>query len=231
MIDRIYQTVKAIANTDGDGNVKPKTLNLILNNVVSEKYEELLFEVNRVVNRQNRGLISGGLENITAKLRERIQHYLIEDVLTYADGKFTLPSDLRYFDAVFYNNEEVELCRNNREFKLIENLQNTSPDNDYPIGLKQGNTVKILPATIVEDLPVAYLRNPLQAKWTYQVIDGEEIFNPSANDYQDIDIHPGDEDDIIMRILKKIGVNLKEKDLQEHAMRDEINEFQAKNTN
>ena len=172
MIDRIFQTVKALVNTDSDGNFKPKTFDLFLNTVVLEKFEEMLFEINRLINRQNRGLVNGGLENVADKVRERIQHYLQESSLTYENEKFTLPTDLRYFDTVFYNSEAIELCNNNKEFKLIANLKNTTPDGDYPIALKQGNTIKVLPISIIDNVTATYLRNPLQAKWTYVIIDG-----------------------------------------------------------
>lgn len=231
MVNNVFETVKKLVNADSAGNFSPKAFDLLLHNSVLEKYEELLFEVNRLLNKQNRGLLSGGLENTATKHREKIQYYLKESNLTYADGKFTLPADLRYFDALFFNNEEIELCRNNSEFKLIESVKNTTPDENYPIGLRQGNTVKILPTTIVSNVNVSYLRNPIPAKWTYVVIDGVEIFNPSASDYKDIDIHPSDEDDIIIRVLKKFGINLKEKDIQEITSRDEINQFTSNNTN
>lgn len=231
MIDRVVQVVKTVLNTDGRGNVSPKETDLIINNVVIEIYEENLFERNRLLNRQNRGLVNADLDNVATKLLERIQHYLTDGDLTYSNGAFNFPSDLRYLDAVFYNNEEVELCKNNKEFKLLKNLKETSPNESYPIGLKHGTAIKILPETIVSDVTVSYLRNPAQAKWTYVVIDGVEMFNPSANDYQDIDIHPGDEDDIIMRVLQKFGINLKEKDLQEIMSREKATEFNVNNTN
>lgn len=231
MIDRVVQVVKTVLNTDGRGNVSPKETDLIINNVVIEIYEENLFERNRLLNRQNRGLVNADLDNVATKLLERIQHYLTDGDLTYSGGTFNFPSDLRYLDAVFYNNEEVELCKNNKEFKLLKNLKETSPNESYPIGLKHGTAIKILPETIVGDVTVSYLRNPAQAKWTYVVIDGVEMFNPSANDYQDIDIHPGDEDDIIMRVLQKFGINLKEKDLQEIMSREKATEFNVNNTN
>jgi len=231
MIDKIFQTVKTVLNTDGRGNVSPREFDLILNNVVLEKFEENIFERNRLLNKQNRGLVNNDLDNVATKLLERIQHYLTDGDLTYNSGKFDFPSDLRYLDAIFYDDEEVELCKNSKEFKLLKNLKETAPDNSYPIGLKNGKAVKILPETIIDNVTVSYLRNPLIAKWTYVVLDGVEIFNPSANDYQDIDIHPGDEDDVIIRVLQKFGINLKEKDLQEIMSREKVGEFNEKNTN
>ena len=78
MLNRVHRTVKFLANADGRGNVSPSEIDLAIHNRVQEKYEELLFEVNRLVNRQNRGLINGALENTTEKVREKIQHYLEE---------------------------------------------------------------------------------------------------------------------------------------------------------
>lgn len=230
MIDRVIQTVKTLLNTDNHGNVSPKEINFIVNNVVLENFEELLFEVNRLMNRQNRGLISGNLDNVTDKVREKIQHYLTSKDMVYASPFFILPTDIRYFDGVFYLGNEIELVKSNREYNLIRNVRHTSPTEDYPIGLKEGNILKVLPTTIIADVTVSYLRNPLQSKWTYVIIDGVEIFNPSATDYVDIDIHPADEANVIMNTLKKFGVNLKEKDIVEYIQREQsndINETQA----
>lgn len=231
MINRIKQTVTTILNTDGRGNVKPSELNVIVHNGVLELYEEMLFEVNQLMNRQNRGLVNGGLENTTEKVREKIQYYLTTTTLSYSGDSFILPSDLRYFDAPFYNDELIDLCKNNREFKLLANVSHTTPTEEYPIGLKQGNTLKVLPTTIEEDVTLSYLRNPLEAKWTYIKANGVELFNPSAADYQDVDIHPGQEDNLIIKVLEKFGINLKEKDVQEAMQRAKVNEFNEKNAN
>lgn len=230
MIDRVIQTVKTLLNTDNHGNVSPKEINFIVNNVVLENFEELLFEVNRLMNRQNRGLISGNLDNTVDKIREKIQYYLTTKDMVYANNVFVLPTDLRYFDGVFYMNKMIELVNNNKEFNLIANVRHTSPTEDYPIGLKEGNLLKVLPTTIIDNVTVSYLRNPLQSKWTFILIDGVEIFNPSATDYVDIDIHPADEANVIMNTLKKFGVNLKEKDIVEYIQREQsqdLNETQA----
>lgn len=232
MIDRIKKVVQIILGTDGRGNFKPSDFNLLLHNEVLEEFDKMLFEVNKLVNRENRGLVNGALENVSDRLREKIQHYLMPGAtLVYAGGLFALPSDLRYLDDVLYLTESVELCRNNRDFNLINSVSHTAPSNDYPIGLKQGNSLRILPATIISDVTATYLRNPIEAKWTYTVINGVEIFNPSANDYLDVDIHPSCENELIMGILEKFGVNLKEQDIQAYVQRQETQELNENNSN
>lgn len=230
-IDLVYKTVLTFTNSDIRGNVKPTDARLAINDVVNEIYEEYLYEVNRIINRENRGLISGGLENISDRIREKIQHFLMEDVeMTYIEPYFTLPKDLRYIDGVFYNGvNDVEFCKDNKEFKIVANLADTAPTTSYPIGLKIGDKIKIAPTTIVDNVTISYLRNPKIANWTYQVVMGSEIFNPSAADFQDIDLHPSEQNNVVLRTLSRFGINLKEQDLQAAAQNQTAQDFNQEN--
>ena len=224
-VDRIYKTVLMFANSDIRGNVKPTDLRLALYDVVNEIVEEYFYEVNRMLNRENRGLINGGFENIPDRIREKILYFLKEDVvLNYAAPYFELPADLRHIDSVFYQeNNEVEFCKHNKEFKLLLNYADTLPTNTNPLGLRIGNKIKVAPTTIVDEVTISYLRNPLIPNWTYTVVGGAELFNPSAPDFQDIDLHPSEENRVVLATLKRFGVNLKETDLtQMTAAREQI---------
>jgi hypothetical protein len=68
-VDRVYKTLDP-ANSDIRGNVTPSELKLVLNDVVNEVYEGYLAELNRMMNRENRGLIGRGLENLPDRIRE-----------------------------------------------------------------------------------------------------------------------------------------------------------------
>ena len=224
-VDLVYKTVLMFANSDIRGNVKPTDLRLALYDVVNEIVEEYFYEVNRMLNRENRGLINGGFENIPDRIREKILYFLKEDVvLNYVAPYFELPADLRYIDSVFYQeNNEVEFCKHNKEFKLLLNYADTLPTNTNPIGLRVGNKIKVAPTTIVDEVTISYLRNPLIPNWTYTVVGGAELFNPSAPDFQDIDLHPSEENRVVLATLKRFGVNLKETDLtQMTAAREQI---------
>jgi hypothetical protein len=232
MIDRVYQTVKMLANTDVRGNFKPADFDKALYNVILEKFEEYPFELNRALNRQNRGLIGNGLENIPDNILEKMQYYSKEASLVYAANSFTIPSDARDIDAVLYlNKAEIFLAKNTAAFNHGTNFKHTAPTADFPIGLRIGNKLKVLPATIITNVTMYYLRNPLIPKWTYIEYNDVELFNPSAVDFQDIDMHPSEEDDIVSRLLVKMGINLKEPDLQASANNSEQQEFNQQNSN
>lgn len=227
MIDRIKQTVETYLNTDNIGNFTPEKFDIMLHSKVMERYEDLFFEFNRMLNRQNRGLVDVGSTNTADHLEQKIQHYLMPDTtLTYNSGVFDLPSNLRYFDTVLYDGEAIELCRNNREYNI---LKTQNPTEVYPVGLKVGNTIKILPSSITSNVTVTYLRNPIRAKWTYVDVSGVEQFNPSANDFADVDIHASEEFNITIAVLKGFGINLKEEDIVAISQTIENQEFNENN--
>lgn len=214
-IDRVFKTILTLANSDIRGNIKPSEGRDLIHLTVNEIYEDYLYEVNRLVNRQNRGLINTGLEKLPDRIREKIQYFSKDAVLTFNTPVFVLPTDLRYIDSIWYNgNTEIEPCKNATEFNTIANFIHTAPSVDYPIYLQQGTNIKVLPITINANISITYLRSPLIAKWTYTVIGGAEIFNPSALDFQDIDLHPSEEATVILKALAKVGINLKEQDIQ-----------------
>jgi len=230
-IDRVYKTVLTYVNSDIRGNVTPAELKLAVNDSVQEIYEEYIIELNRFLNRENRGLIGGGIENMPDRIREKLQHFSTTATLTYSAPNFALPANYRYIDMVYTNLGRVEIMKNSKEFRTILSFSHTAPTLTRPIALQQGTNLKILPTTIVSNVSIDYLRNPLLANWTYNVVSGAEIYNPSANDHQDVDLHPSEENNLIIRVAQRFGVNLKETDLQasttSEKTQDSNNEMQS----
>lgn len=230
MIDRVFQTVKIVLNTDGRGNVSPNDYEVILHSVVLERFEELFNELKNLLNRQNRGLTGMGMENMPDQYRQKIGHYIAPAVaLVYSVDSFAVPTDAHYFDTLLYNgNTIIEPVYSNKEFEIVKTQD---PEEDFPVYLRQGNTITVAPSSIIANVTMSYLRKPLYGKWTYSEIDDVEIFNPSAVDYQDIDVHPSEETEIMLGVLKKFGMNLKESDVQAIIQREETMEYNEKNTN
>jgi hypothetical protein len=223
-IDRVYKTILTLANSDIRGNVTPSELKLLVNDVVNEIYEEYPFELSRQTNRQNRGLVNGGSENTADMIREKMNYFLQDAPLTFVTTLFQLPANLRYIDSIWYNNAvEIEKSKSLKEFNLVD------AKIDAPIYLQQGTTIKVSPSTIVSNVSISYKRKPLLANWTYIVVLGSEIFNPSSVDFQDIDLHPSEENNVILRTLLRFGINLKEKDLQEITQNQETKDYQQDN--
>jgi hypothetical protein len=60
-------------------------------------------------------------------------------------------------------------------------------------------------------------------------VNDAELFNPSAVGFQDIDLHPSEESNVVLKTLSRLGINLKEEDLQNITMNKEQIEFNQNN--
>ena len=224
LIDRIYQKVKSLANTDVRGNLKPAKFNLFLHDAIQSRYEDYLYEINRLETRKNKGLGSNLTENLPDKVREKVLHYLSESDISGTDLRYPLPDDVVYLDEVQSSTGiTFDSCRNSKEFNIIKSQATAT----YPIYNKIGQTIRT--SHDLNDLTVTYLRKPKFPKWTYQEFDGVEFFNPGSNDFEDADIHSSEENMMVIEVLKRAGLNLKEQDLQAAANNEDNTETQNNN--
>jgi hypothetical protein len=164
------------------GNIVPRDIRLAINDVVNEIYENYFSDLSRATNRKNRGLINSMNEDLSARIHEKLMHYLVPDyTLTYDNGAgvFNLPDDYRYIDSAYYLNysNEIDFCKSMKEFKLINNYVDTRPTELLPVAVKLGETIKVAPSTIQNNVKLSYLRKPVIANWAYIVVSGAELVN------------------------------------------------------
>jgi len=228
LIDRILNKVKSLLNTDVIGNFSPAKFNEFLHDALQERNEEYFFNLRKYVNRENKGLNSSTLENIPDRFREKLAHYSTDGILVFAPRAETypLPADYRYLDIVLNSSGvEVEILKNSKEFNIYKSFANSR----CPIGRISGTKLKVFPNNS-EDLEITYLREIKYPKWTYNSVNGTEMFNPDASDFQDADIHISEEDEMVRRVLLRFGIHLKEQDILKYILRDDETEFKKTNT-
>jgi hypothetical protein len=226
LIYRIHKKVQIFLNTDGRGNYSPTDFDMFLHDAIQGRNEEYIFEVNRLLNRQNRGQQANILENLPDRYREKILFYLNEAELVLDTGAYySFPDDYRYLDSLeTANGYAFEMSKSVGEF----NIAKTQATIQYPIFTIAGTRIKIAPLTD-EKINVSYLRQAKVPKWTFTLVNNTELFNPSSSDFQDADIHPSEEDEMVKRVLLAFGVNVKEQDIQQFAMQEKNSEFNENN--
>lgn len=210
MLNEVYETVRMLLNVSLRGNFSPSDFNNAVNLAINNIFNSYIFEVNKFVSKANRGNNGVGYEDIPKQLREHLNRFLTESpALTYTGGAFTLPANMDRLDAVYYNGSvEVEQCKDSKEFKMIQNYIQTAPSASYPIYLQYGNTIKVQPATIVSGITAQYIRVPNVAKFTYTVVGGNPLFNPSAVDFVEIDLDSSEFVNVVRLVANSFGLNL-----------------------
>tara|TARA_R100000664_G_C2750490_1_gene137818 strand:- start:1205 stop:2185 length:981 start_codon:yes stop_codon:yes gene_type:complete len=141
---------------------------------------------------------------------------LSEDIM--ANGQ-----NYRIYDA--NNITQVEKVEQNKIFNLTSsNL--TAPTTQFPayvLGERSGSQqVTAYPSTINQKgaLACQYIRYPLDPRWTYTMVNNTPLFNGGAADYQNFEVPQDNMNELIMRILKYAGVQIREADVATFAMNE-----------
>lgn len=212
LIDRIYKKVKTFVNTDVRGNVTPTEFNLFLHDAIQERQNELIALINQHQNRANRGMSGTGLENLAENHREKLQHYLSsQSVTSNSNGQITIPAEVVYIDLVVKTKGDVEFeqCANFREFRILKPNAKTQ----FPLSIRFGNIIETYPVARLQAIRIMFIRKPIIPNWTYEIISNNEMFSSSHTNFRDADAHPSEEDTLVLKVLKRFGINLKENEI------------------
>lgn len=105
----------------------------------------------------------------------------------------------------------------------------TTPNNLFPAYTLEGATIKVLPTTLNTTGMVEgqYFRYPLAPKWTYTTLSGgEPVFDQSQSDYQDFELPQEEMPNLIVKILKYAGLEIREQQVEQFAQIEEQKENQ-----
>tara|TARA_R110000744_G_scaffold302928_1_gene411761 strand:- start:232 stop:528 length:297 start_codon:yes stop_codon:yes gene_type:complete len=73
---------------------------------------------------------------------------------------------------------------------------------------------------------IDYIQSPNLANWTYVVVGGKALYNASALDAQDFDLHPSEETELVLKILTLAGFTLKDPNLLQLAAGEDMKNTQ-----
>jgi hypothetical protein len=183
MINSVRNTVLAVANKQNFGYISPSDFNLYAKQAQLEIFEEYFYRYTTWTAKQNAKLSGSDYANIVQNLEEDI---------------------------------EADRVSNGKILSLLSsNL--TAPSFSYPAYILNETNVSVYPVPTGGSIPAIvaqYIRMPKDPKWTYiNLTQGEPIFDQSAVDYQDFELPLSDEPEIITKILKYVGISIREKDL------------------
>lgn len=231
MINSVRNTVLAVANKQNFGYISPSDFNLYAKQAQLEIFEEYFYRYAQWLAKQNSRLSGSDYANIAQNLEETIDKFSKVSPLTFVSGDdFLFPPDGYYINTLRYNGKEADRVSNGKILSLLSsNL--TTPSLAYPAYTLNQQDVTVYPADTgaPRSIVAQYIRYPLDPKWTYiSLVQGEPIFNQSAVDYQDFELPLSDEPEIVSKILKYVGISLRETELYTASAADDVEEQQKK---
>lgn len=211
----------SILNKDNNGYITPEEFNSFAKQAQLEIFNQYFVDFKNSKLSDFKGLETSGYSDITKQMDQTIDYFSKNIELTYASGKFAMPTDWFLMNALYYNQKEVEHVDQLKVYKLLQsNL--TAPTELYPSYVMQGNDITVYPLTIVDNVETYYVRYPYDPKWTYTVVNGSPLFNQSASDYQDFELTSSDFPKLVVKICEYAGTSIREQEVVAAAKQEEM---------
>lgn len=150
-----------------------------------------------------------------------------QETITTTDENLWTESGLNY--AIYKTNKVKESEKISHSKITMLNASNlTAPTIGFPVFTQSEDKIAIYPSSVdsVGQVKVQYIRTPKQPNWTFIGGSVQAMFDQSASDYQDLEIPSTDEPLIISKILKYIGISIRESDVYQAAAAEETKEQQ-----
>ena len=210
MIIELKHATDAITNHKQMGKVSTDEFNSIIVPIVMNIQGQLFAEFRKLNIRKGKFQDTPNYGNEAGHLKQAIEYYVNEKEVNLTAGKVNLIEaidDFLMVNSVFTNNaqaEKVDLLQFNQLSKLAE----LNPTNCMPVFTLNSNVIKVSPAK--EKVSVTYYRKAKTPKLTSRIFNETEVYDDSANDFQDLDIHPIMFQNALNELLAYFGVNLQD---------------------
>ena len=220
-VDRIYQRVLVLANKEQRGYITPQEFNLFANQVQMDIFEQYFYDINQFIRMPSNDTMHADMVDI---LEEKISVFEVTASLTLASNANGVAGNLNTLSR-FYRLSNVRDGNtimesvSRKDFRMFPNSPLTTPTAIRPIYMVDtiNNIIQIAGDLLLTTADIDYIRSPRQVNWTYVVTQNKALFNGTAIDRQDFDLHPSDEPELVMKILSLAGFTLKDQSLYQIA--------------
>ena len=218
----------------GLGYIVPQEFNLLADKAQNEIFESYFHDLKTAYHKGKAQVGVGGdeIEMIQAKLHSFKTNTTFIQLPNNPTAN--LPEQLYFIDVLFQNNNEVvELTK--KEIAYTENnplLQATTNRMVYVREQNDGtnHTITIYPTpTTQTTFDIHYYFRPTSPNWTYVVVSGNALYDASSAGLKNFELHPSEEEALVMRILELSGVSMRSQDLAQAATYDQQNTLKKEN--
>ena len=230
MIDQVRNTVLFFMSKDGRGYLTPSEFNSFAEMAQRSIFEDDFFAYNRLILKQTNRLTNSEFGDLPKNFRERLDKFAQYATLTKNNTTQLWSysaTDVHRVEGLTYAGNDVEEV-SKLDINKLNNTPLISSSTTYPVYIRVGSDFKIFPSTIASGVELYYLRTPKTPKWTYVTVQGNPLFNPNANDYQDFDLHESCFEGLVAKILSYAGISINSQEIVNYVAMQEQLENQKK---
>jgi len=218
-VDRVYQTVLAIANKEQRGYITPQEFNLFANQAQNEIFEQYFYDLNQFHRIPGNSTVSSDARDI---IEEKIALFRVtnasyEGVL--GDSVYRLEG-VRYQEDNGNSHAAEEVTK--KEYDAYHASPLTTPPVNRPIFYRSGSTIYGSPEGY-DSANIDYIRRPVSPNWTYTIVNSKALWNGAGTDFE---LHGSEEKNLIVKILQYAGVAIKDPAITQLAVQKESSNIQ-----
>lgn len=225
MINDIRNMVNFILNKENRGYITPLQFNTFAKQAQQEIVDDYFYDYNKAIVGRNSRI---NYKDILKKTKENMDVFIVAPTeMSYDETSktFSAPEDFYTTISLIYNGQEIEEVPREKLSYFLNNSV-AGPSVFYPVYVKYEDKYRVYPDTIQDGVELIYFRNPKDPNWTYEMIGGNPVFNPSSPNFQDLEIGYDDKFELIMKILKYAGLNIREQEIVQAATAFEVQDHQ-----
>lgn len=217
MINNVRNTVLTILNKENRGYLTPEQFNSYARYAQQNIFNQYFAEYTRMVAMKNARRLGSDYGDRVRELQANIDVFTTVSTLTKSGDSYPKPLDIFKPLSLRYNGSVVDEVSVSKEMYL-DSANLSGPSELYPVFVDKNNKYFVKPSTISSSVELVYIRIPSEPKWTYVMVADNPIFNPSALDYQDFELGPDAEVNLVLEICKLAGVTIREADITQAAV-------------
>lgn len=237
MIQQVYEAVLAILNKNNYGYLTPADFNLYAQQAQLDLFEDVFYQYNNQINKENVRQQGTGYADIKKGLVEVIDMFSVTAALTTStNNTYQMPSVNTTGSDYYFVNKVLVYAANGITFTgeaervsqskitLLNNSIYTAPTTTYPAYTTEGSILTVFPSTIVAQgqVKAQYIRYPATPMWTYVSLGAAQQpqFSVTAS-YQDFELPLDYFQDLVNKILQFAGMEIREPEVVQYALGQE----------
>ena len=222
LVDTVYQTVLALANKEQRGYITPQEFNLHAGHAQMSIFEQYFYDLNQF--RRQPGNTTK-YADMTSIIEDKLRNFKVGFTSISSGG--SIEAAYRIISVISGDDDNVKTVEEIKpeDRNKTRNSPLTKATVNRPVYWISGGSMYFSPSDILNPVKYSYIRRPVDPNWTYIVVNEKPLFN-NITTTQNFELHPSEQEALVIKILQLCGVTIKDYNLTQAAAQEEIKNIQ-----
>jgi len=223
--DRVYQKVLALANKEQRGYITPQEFNLFADQAQMEIFDQYFYDLNQFKRQPGKNI---KYSDTVSFIEEKIAIFKSTKSVTNGlyGGVFPYKIDSIYDTGSNSSTACVVEEINQMKATAIQSSPLTKATSKRPVYYTSNRSLFFIPEIAVGTYTANIILRPKIPIWPYSIVNTTAMYNPGSANSQNFELHPSEENNLVVKILQLSGVAMKDYQLAQVASQVEMKNTQ-----